>query len=153
MICCIILLEQQDQLEFNGAFISEKEITSIMRSIGRKEPSEASKKLWESVQKEVNNKEMGVTSNQSDDDSDISQTDDELYDIIDLFVREETASISLIKRKFRMGDSRAGRIIDQIEEMGIISKQDGNKARKVLITLAEWEEMKKNFIEEDNEEE
>ena len=48
----------------------------------------------------------------------------------------------MLQRKFRVGHSRAGRIIDQMEERGIIAASEGPKPRKVLISKEEWEEMK-----------
>ena len=51
------------------------------------------------------------------------------------------ASTSLIQRRFKVGYARAARIIDQMEERGIISGFDGTKPRQVLISKENWEEM------------
>ena len=53
-----------------------------------------------------------------------------------------TASTSYIQRKFKVGYARAGRIIDQMEQRGIISGYEGSKPRRVLITKEQWEEQK-----------
>ncbi len=80
--------------------------------------------------------------------------DELLNDSIDLVVDMGSASASMLQRRFEIGYSRAGRIIDQMEERGLISGYDGSKPRKVLITKEEWEEMKlcpKNIFEDEEE--
>lgn len=138
-------------LRIQGAFITEKEINNIMRSIRRKEVPKAAQELWDNVKQDLTKKETGQKSEKKDDDEEIEDDNDIIYEVIDLFVKENRASISLIRRRFRMGDSRAGRIIDEIEDMGIISRQQGNQAREVLITPTQWEEMKKDFKKQDDE--
>jgi S-DNA-T family DNA segregation ATPase FtsK/SpoIIIE len=52
------------------------------------------------------------------------------------------ASVSMLQRRFKIGYSRAGRIIDQMEDRGLISGYDGSKPRQVLISKNEWQELK-----------
>ena len=52
------------------------------------------------------------------------------------------ASASMLQRKFKIGYSRAGRIVDQMEARGLISGYDGSKPRQLLITKEEWQELK-----------
>ena len=54
-----------------------------------------------------------------------------------IVVQTETASVSMIQRRLRVGYTRAGRLIDMLERRGIVSGYEGSKARKVLITEAE----------------
>lgn len=56
------------------------------------------------------------------------------------------ASTSLLQRRLRLGYARAGRLIDEMEQMGIIGPRDGSKPRQVLITYQQWLErnMKEN---------
>ncbi len=63
-------------------------------------------------------------------------------DAIELAINMGQVSASMIQRKFKVGYARAGRIVDQMEERGIISGHEGSKARQVLISKEEWEEMK-----------
>ena len=53
-----------------------------------------------------------------------------------------TASTSMLQRRLKLGYARAARIIDQIEERGIIGPSEGSKPRQILITRDEWQEMK-----------
>lgn len=77
---------------------------------------------------------------QEDDDG----TDPFLMDAIDVVVETGQASTSFIQRKFKVGYARAGRIIDQMEERGVISGYQGSKPRQVLMSLEKLQELKMN---------
>ena len=61
---------------------------------------------------------------------------------IDTVVETGQASTSFIQRRFKVGYARAGRIIDQMEERGIISGYQGSKPREVLMPKERWQELK-----------
>ena len=63
-------------------------------------------------------------------------------DAIDVVVETKQASTSFIQRRFKVGYARAGRIIDQMEERGIISGYQGSKPREVLMSKEKWQELK-----------
>ena len=75
---------------------------------------------------------------QAEDD----ETDPFLMDAIETVVETGQASTSFIQRKFKVGYARAGRIIDQMEERGIISGYQGSKPREVLMSKERLEELK-----------
>ena len=64
-------------------------------------------------------------------------SDDLLDEAIRLVVQTETASVSMIQRRLRVGYTRAGRLIDMLERRGVISGYEGSKPRQVLITQAD----------------
>ena len=59
--------------------------------------------------------------------------DELLHDAAILVTHNQQASVSLLQRKFRIGYSRAGRLIDELESLGIVSGYSGSKAREVLV--------------------
>ena len=81
---------------------------------------------------------------QAEDDD----TDPFLMDAIQTVVETGQASTSFIQRRFKVGYARAGRIIDQMEERGVISGYQGSKPREVLMTKERWEELKMGTSEE-----
>ena len=89
--------------------------------------------------------ENGAEEHTSSDDSD---ADDLLPQAIEIVVELGQASASLLQRKLKVGYSRAGRLIDQLEERGIIGPHEGSKPRKVLISKTEYQEMMVNNIED-----
>jgi S-DNA-T family DNA segregation ATPase FtsK/SpoIIIE len=71
-------------------------------------------------------------------DDDFDPDSDELLDeAIRTVVQTETASVSMIQRRLRVGYTRAGRLIDMLERRGVISGYEGSKPRQVLITEAD----------------
>ena len=82
----------------------------------------------------------------ADGDED-GETDPALNDAIKIAVEEGQISTSMIQRKLRFGYARSGRIIDQMEQRGIIGPSEGSKPRKVLITRQQWIEMSMNEVD------
>ena len=76
-----------------------------------------------------------------------------MNDAIETVVETGQASTSFIQRRFKVGYARAGRIIDQMEERGIISGYEGSKPRQVLMTKERWEELKMTPNVEENKQE
>lgn len=72
--------------------------------------------------------------------------DDLLEEAVNLILEAEAASPSFLQRKLHIGYARAGRLIDKMEEIGIISESLGSKPRKVIMKKDEWEEIKDIYI-------
>ena len=120
-----------------GAFVSDEEVEKIVDFVKQNGTANYSEDILESI--ENNNKtEKELAQEQAEDD----ETDPFLMDAIDAVVEQGTASTSFIQRRFKVGYARAGRIIDQMQERGIISGYQGSKPREVLITKEKWEELK-----------
>jgi len=74
----------------------------------------------------------------TDDDLEFDPDEDPLLDrAIEIVVQTQTASVSLVQRRLRVGYTRAGRLIDMLERRGIISGYEGSKPRRVLVTEAQ----------------
>ena len=69
----------------------------------------------------------------NNDNFDVDSKDELLMDAARLVIQHQQASVSLLQRKFRIGYSRAGRIVDELEALGIVSGYSGSKARDVLV--------------------
>lgn len=106
-----------------GAYVSDKEVENIVNYIKDQNDSHYDEEILEEIKKV---QEETVQNSSAD----------ELYDeAIELIIREQTASISFLQRKLKIGYARAGRLIDEMEENGIISGYEGSKPRKVLVGL------------------
>jgi S-DNA-T family DNA segregation ATPase FtsK/SpoIIIE len=111
-----------------GAFITEDEIARITKHWARQGEPEFEAELLETPEEVVEEGHEG------DFDPD---SDDLLDEAIRLVVQTETASVSMIQRRLRVGYTRAGRLIDMLERRGVISGYEGSKPRQVLITQAD----------------
>jgi S-DNA-T family DNA segregation ATPase FtsK/SpoIIIE len=110
-----------------GAFITEDEIARITGHWAKQGEPEFEAELLEVVA------EKGVEA-EGDYDPD---SDDLLDEAIRVVVETETASVSMIQRRLRVGYTRAGRLIDMLERRGVISGYEGSKPRQVLVTAAD----------------
>ena len=119
-----------------GAFISDSEVEKIVDFVKSNGEARYSEDILETI--ENNNK----TDKEIAETSDEEEVDPFLMDAIDVVVETGQASTSFIQRKFKVGYARAGRIIDQMEERGVISGYQGSKPREVLMTLEKLQELK-----------
>ena len=118
-----------------GAFVSDGEVERIVEFLKNNGGPTYSEDVLEKIEK-ANSTDMEMDKDNDDD------TDELLMDAIEMCIDNGQASASALQRRFKIGYTRAGRIIDQMEERGIISGYEGSKPRKVLITKERWEELK-----------
>ncbi len=110
-------------LRVQGAFVSEKDITKIIEFIRQQESPLYQESLLFNVEEDTldfteEGKEIG---------------DPLLPEIVELIIQAGHASISLVQRRFRVGYTRAARLIDELELLGVVGKFEGSKPRKVLM--------------------
>ncbi len=127
-----------------GAFVSDEEVEKIVSFVKSNGEATYSEDILESIENSnKSDKELAAETGDPDDD-----TDPFLMDAIDVVVETGQASTSFIQRRFKVGYARAGRIIDQMEERGVISGYQGSKPRQVLMTLEKLQELKMGTAEQ-----
>lgn len=122
---------KQKPIRVKGTFVSDKEVEQIVEYVKSQVVVQYDDDIIDKIsqaREEQDNPEL--------------EADELLPQAIDLVVDCGQASVSLIQRRFKVGYARAGRIVDQMAERGIISGFEGSKPRKVLISREQWEEMK-----------
>ena len=120
-----------------GAFVSDEEVEKIVSFVKSNGVATYNEDILETIEN-GNKADKEITQEQDPDDD----TDPFLMDAIDVVVETGQASTSFIQRRFKVGYARAGRIIDQMEERGVISGYQGSKPRQVLMTLEKLQELK-----------
>lgn len=120
---------EQKPKRIQGAFISEEEVEAIVSRI------KVHKDKLAYDEEIINHIEKGKG------DSDLGDEGDELYrDAVKVVVENQQASTSFLQRKMRIGYNRAARIMDELEDRGVISERDGSKPRQVLLNEFDLEE-------------
>ena len=93
----------------------------------------------------VYNEEIGTASVQTETAGDQEEEwDDLIPEATKLFIENGQASISLLQRRFRVGYTRAARIVDQMEQRGLVGPYEGSKPRQIKVTMARYNEMVEN---------
>jgi S-DNA-T family DNA segregation ATPase FtsK/SpoIIIE len=114
-----------------GAYVSEEEVALVVEQTRQRE-----QELDESY---LELPEVFASEDDSADHGDFDPDDDPLLDkAIEIVVQTQTASVSLLQRRLRVGYTRAGRLIDMLERRGIISGYEGSKPRRVLIDESQY---------------
>lgn len=116
-----------------GAFVGEEEIERLVRFV--KEQQQAVYTV------DLNNGE----GDSAEDGGTGLDLDSLFVDAVDLVTDMGQASVSMLQRRFRIGYSRAARIVDQMEQSGIVGQFEGSKPREVLITKEQWYQAKAQF--------
>ena len=124
-------------MRVQGAFVSEEEIEKLVNYTISQQKAIYDESL--TVDRSESSSSSGG-SNGGDDYVSADEYDDPIYnEVVDFAVSTGKISASLIQRKFRLGYNRAARIIDLLEERGIIGPQNGSKPREVLVSLDDEE--------------
>jgi S-DNA-T family DNA segregation ATPase FtsK/SpoIIIE len=116
-----------------GAYVSEEEVALVVEQCRAQREQELDESLLEAP-------EVPFESDGEDVDGEFDPDQDPLLDrAIEVVVQTQTASVSLLQRRLRVGYTRAGRLIDMLERRGIISGYEGSKPRRVLVDEADLE--------------
>lgn len=123
-----------------GCFISDEEVEELCEFIKRQGPSEYS----DEIQKEIEEKAVQDKKASSPfEDVDGEEKVDALFEqAVEVVLENSQASTSFLQRKLSVGYARGAKIMDQLQEKGIIGPPEGSKPRKILITPQQWTQMK-----------
>ncbi len=124
-----------------GCFLSDSEVENVVNFIKEQESSSYDDDVMEEIERQaVIEKKKNVASD-TDDDDDNEAGDEMLPKAIEVVVENQMASTTLLQRKLKLGYARAARLMDTLEEKGIVGPFEGSKPRKVLISKQQWMEM------------
>ena len=129
-------------LRVQGAFVSDEERDQIVQFIKRQSTAQYSEDVMAQIEKAAEDKGAnGKGRNEDDEPVGKPEYDELLPQAVDVIFDTKQASVSMLQRRLKLGYSRAARIVDQMEEMGIIGPFEGSKPRQILITRDQWLEM------------
>ena len=125
-----------------GCFISDEEVARVVEFVKRSGTAEYDEEVLHEIEQNAAAKEKGgKAGGDLSADSGEDEYDELLPNAIEVVVETGMASVSMLQRRLKLGYSRAARLVDQMEEKGVVGPFEGSKPRQVLISKAQWQEM------------
>ena len=136
-------------IRVQGAFVSDEEREDVIDFIKGSSEAEYSDEVLHEIEKAAQEKDKAGKDKRSREDEDeplgeagaFAEYDELLPQAVDVIFDTKQASVSMLQRRLKLGYSRAARLVDQMEELGIVGPFEGSKPRQVLITKQQWQEM------------
>ncbi len=127
-----------------GCFITPEEIERVVNFVKESGEAEYSNEVMEKIEEAMKQSEKGGKGGSSSAGSEPEAgegCDEMLAAAVEVIFETGQASVSMLQRRLKLGYSRAARLVDQMEERGIVGPFEGSKPRQVLITRAQWQEL------------
>ncbi|MBR7178660.1 MAG: DNA translocase FtsK [Oscillospiraceae bacterium] len=129
-----------------GCFVTDAEVEAVASYVKEHFSSTYDQSVMEDIERkaEQTGSKGGAHATASDPDPIAEELahDEMLPDAVDVILETKQASVSLLQRRLKLGYARAARIVDEMEEMGIVGPFVGSKPRQILVTKEQWEQMK-----------
>ncbi|MBR4991702.1 MAG: DNA translocase FtsK [Clostridia bacterium] len=126
-------------MRIQGCFVSDAEVEEVVAFVKQCGQPEYNQEILDHMERSVQAAEEGGSGGGGGSDG--GEEEDELFDeAVDIVVSSGQASVSMLQRRLKLGYSRAARLVDQMEERGIVGPFEGSKPRAVLITKSDWQE-------------
>lgn len=131
-------------IRVQGAFVSDREVSDVVNFIKEENGSVA---YSSAVEEHMNNAASGNETISIDSNSGTGDGRDQYFaDAARLLIEKEKGSIGMLQRYFKIGFNRAARIMDQLEEAGIVGPEEGTKPRRVLMTPEQFEQYEEEYL-------
>lgn len=128
-------------LRVQGSYVSDEEREEVVRFIKQNSEAQYSDDIIAQIEKSAAEADKKSGPAPEADKPAKSDYDELLPQAVDVTLETKQASVSMLQRRLKLGYSRAARMVDQMEEMGIVGPFEGSKPRKILITKQQWQEM------------
>ena len=135
----MLFYPQTDMRRVQGCFVSDSEVEEVVRFVKNGGTANYDEDIIDDIEKlAVKEKSKKASDDYVSEGGGFDDGDDMLDDAIECVIEMGMASTSMLQRKLKLGYARAARIIDQMEERGIVGPFEGSKPRQVLITKEQW---------------
>ena len=130
-------------LRVQGCFVSDPEVEAVASYVKENYINNYDQAVMEEIERKAVQTGNGKSSaSEPDPNSDELDGDEMLPAAVDVILETGQASVSMLQRRLKLGYARAARIVDEMEEKGIVGPFQGSKPRTILITKDQWEAMK-----------
>ena len=124
-----------------GCFISEEEVAEVVGFIKESSTARYDESVLHEIEKHAEEKDKASKGVGGSDEGEDGDYDELLPQAIDVVLEVGQASVSMLQRRLKLGYGRAARLVDQMEEKGVVGPFEGSKPRQLLITKDQWQEM------------
>jgi S-DNA-T family DNA segregation ATPase FtsK/SpoIIIE len=131
-------------LRVQGCFVSDAEVEAVATYVKDNYNTSYDKSIMDDIDKRATQAGSGKSATVSDPEPNDAELDgDEMLPAaVDVILETGQASVSMLQRRLKLGYARAARIVDEMEEKGIVGPFQGSKPRAILITKEQWESMR-----------
>ena len=131
-------------LRVQGTFVTDEERENIVNFVKERSTAQYSENIIEEIEKNAERDTKDSKKDGKTEESTVPDSDevDELFNAaVEVILDSKQASVSMLQRRLKLGYSRAARLVDQMEERGIVGPFEGSKPRQLLITREQWDAM------------
>jgi S-DNA-T family DNA segregation ATPase FtsK/SpoIIIE len=127
-----------------GCFVSDAEVEAVAAYVKENFSTDYDEQVMEEIEKKAmqTGSKQTATASDPEPNSDEIIGDEMLPAAVDVILETGQASVSMLQRRLKLGYARAARIVDEMEERGIVGPFVGSKPRSILVTKEQWERMK-----------
>jgi S-DNA-T family DNA segregation ATPase FtsK/SpoIIIE len=131
-------------LRVQGCFVSDPEVEAVASYVKENYNTNYDQSVMDEIEKKAaqTGSSKSVTAADPDPEEETTAGDEMLPAAVDVFMETGQASVSMLQRRLKLGYARAARIVDEMEEKGIVGPFQGSKPRAILVTKEQWEAMK-----------
>ena len=129
-------------LRVQGCFVSDEEVESVVQFI--KDNQAEAVQYDQRIIADMEQRAAAETKGKGKGGGDVAEGDSDplIMEAVDVVLDAGQASTSYLQRRLKVGYARAARLMDELEDRGIVGPQDGSKPRELLITRSQWAEIK-----------
>ena len=141
-------------LRVQGCFISDEEVAAVVDCVKQNSTADYDDSVMEQIEQHVSESEKkgkgsGSSGGYPGGDGSGEEQDELFPAAVDVILELGQASVSMLQRRLKLGYARAARLVDQMEQQGIVGPFEGSKPRQILITKEQWQQMQNGGGEED----
>ena len=139
-------------LRVQGCFVTDSEVEAVTGYVKNNFNADYDQQVLEEIERKAQQTGKGkpVTASDPEPNADELDGDEMLPAAVDVILETGQASVSMLQRRLKLGYARAARIVDEMEEKGIVGPFQGAKPRTILITKEQWEARKNGVSEQMN---
>jgi len=124
-----------------GAFVSDEEREKVIDFVKQRCDAQYDESIIHEIDKNAEEKDKNGGGKQPEPQEPQSNYDELLPQAVEVIFETKQASVSMLQRRLKLGYSRAARLVDQMEEVGVVGPFEGSKPRQILVTKQQWQEM------------